>query len=178
MSSCKQLCLDRDSEQIAAESDAALVKAATPGSLAYLIYTSGSTGQPKGTMVTHGSLVNIYQAWSEEYDLARCSAHLQMANFSFDVFTGDWVRALCSGARLVLCPPELLLDAAQLYELIDREHIESADFVPAVMRHVADYLEETGHRLTGLKILICGSDSWSVGEYRDLPGFVDRRRVW
>ena len=34
-----------------------------PCSLAYVIYTSGSTGQPKGTLITHGGLLN-YVSWA------------------------------------------------------------------------------------------------------------------
>jgi non-ribosomal peptide synthetase component F len=74
-----------------------------------VIYTSGSTGQPKGVEIEHTSLINIYQSWASAYYLNQLHAHLQMASFSFDVFTGDWVRALCSGAKLVLCPREYLL---------------------------------------------------------------------
>ena len=77
---------------------------AHPASLAYLIYTSGSTGLPKGTMVTHGSLSNAYQAWQSAYRLRELRVHLQMASLSFDVCTGDIVRAMCSGAALVVVP--------------------------------------------------------------------------
>ena len=52
--------------------------------------------------------------------------HLQMASFSFDVFSGDVVRSLCSGGKLVLCPRELLLAPAELYELMCQEKVDCA----------------------------------------------------
>ena len=38
---------------------------------------------------------------------------LQMASFSFDVFTGDLIRSLLAGAKLVLCPLEIVVDPAR-----------------------------------------------------------------
>ncbi|RMF31802.1 MAG: amino acid adenylation domain-containing protein, partial [Chloroflexi bacterium] len=137
-----------------------------PTNLAYLIYTSGSTGQSKGVMIEHRSLVNAYRGWEASYQLRSVRTHLQMANFAFDVFSGDLVRALCSGGRLVLCPREWLLDPERLYGLMRREGVECAEFVPAVLRHLIQYLDETGERLDFMRLLICGSDSWYVSEYR------------
>src|SRR5207245_9534794 len=104
------LCQDTEWDTLALESSENPAVETTANSLAYVIYTSGSTGTPKGVMVEHGSLVNAYLAWEEAYGLrAQATAHLQMANFVFDVFTGDLVRALCSGGKLVLCPMETML---------------------------------------------------------------------
>ena len=62
--------------------------------LACVIFTSGSTGRAKGVMVTHSSLENAALAWDELYRLRQPPLrHLQAAAFSFDVFTGDWIRA-------------------------------------------------------------------------------------
>ena len=47
------LCLDRDREQIASESEEAPKQPATADHLAYVIYTSGSTGTPKGVCTPH-----------------------------------------------------------------------------------------------------------------------------
>jgi amino acid adenylation domain-containing protein/non-ribosomal peptide synthase protein (TIGR01720 family) len=158
--------LDAGWPAIAAESPENPVCEVGPGNLVYVIYTSGSTGRPKGVMIEHRNLVNAYRAWERAYALDAVRSHLQMANFAFDVFSADLARALCSGGKLVLCPPDWLLEPAQLYALMQREAVECAEFVPAVLRLLIAHLEETGQRLDFMRLLICGSDAWSVGEYQ------------
>lgn len=143
------------------------VNRATTSNLAYVIYTSGSTNRPKGVMVSHGNLTNAYFAWQDAYQLGtKPRTHLQMANFSFDVCTGDMVRALLSGDKLVICPRPLLLDAQELYGLICQEQVNAAEFVPIVLRNLMQYLEKAGKTLAGMDLLICGSDTWTVTEYQ------------
>ena len=91
-----------------------------PEELAYILYTSGSTGRPKGVRVTHGSLANALAGWRAGYGLVPGETHLQMAGAAFDVFTGDWVRALGTGGRLLICPREVLLDPPALLDLLRR----------------------------------------------------------
>ncbi len=141
----------------------------TSTNLAYLIYTSGSTGRAKGVMIEHRSLVNAYFAWDAAYQLrSQIRCHLQMASFSFDVFTGDWVRALCSGGRLVLCPRDILIDPPALYAFIQQHHIDAAEFVPAVLRPLAQYVREHQQRLDQFKLLVCGSDTWTWQDYQHI----------
>ena len=135
--------LDADAAVIAAESAGPLLPLATPESLAYVVYTSGSTGRPKGVMIPHAGLTNACRAWLEGYGLERTTAHLQMANVAFDVFSGDLVRALGCGATLVLCPRDLLLEPEKLYALMRRERVDCAEFVPAVYRELASYLSSS-----------------------------------
>ena len=62
--------------------------------LAYVIYTSGSTGRPKGAMIANRSLrarTSPTRSVPADGDM---TCHLQMASFSFDVFTGDLIRSL------------------------------------------------------------------------------------
>jgi amino acid adenylation domain-containing protein len=161
------ICLDTDWKEIAQGATSNLPSNTTSKNLAYVIYTSGSTGQPKGVMVEHRSLINVYWAWEKAYDLRTlATSHLQMASFSFDVFSGDLVRSLCSGGKLVLCPREILLSPSDLYQLMLEEKIDCAEFVPAVLRNLVQYLENNQQRLDFMRLLICGSDSWYGGEYR------------
>jgi non-ribosomal peptide synthetase component F len=130
------VCLDKDWEDISQKSQANLVNNVTAQNLAYVIYTSGSTGKSKGVMIAHRSLVNASHAWENAYQLSLLTSHLQMASFSFDVFSGDLIRALCSGSKLVLCPREWLLEPEKLYKLMQQEKVDSAEFSPAVLRNL------------------------------------------
>ncbi|MFF9576446.1 amino acid adenylation domain-containing protein [Streptomyces rubiginosohelvolus] len=140
-----------------------------PDSPAYVITTSGSTGRPKAVRVSHRNLASAQAAWRQAYRLdADVSTHLQMAEPSFDVFTGDLVRALCSGGRLVLADRDLLFDTTRLYRTMRQERVDCAEFVPAVVRGLMDHCAREGLRLDFLRLLVVGSDAWSVGEYRRL----------
>ncbi len=168
----KVVCLDSNWENISQQSNENLLHQTTPQNLAYAIYTSGSTGIPKGVMVTHGSLVNAYLAWEDVYSLRSvATSHLQMASFSFDVFTGDLVRALCSGGKLVLCPREFLLQPDRLYALMCSERVNCAEFVPAVLMNLVQYLEETQQSVDFMRSLIIGSDSWYLNGYHQVKRF-------
>ncbi|HEY0604298.1 MAG TPA: amino acid adenylation domain-containing protein, partial [Herpetosiphonaceae bacterium] len=162
------LCLDSDSTRLASYPEQRPACAATGRSLAYVVYTSGSTDTPKGVMVEQRSLVNAFCAWRDGYDLRPGMRHLQMASFSFDVFAGDLVRALCSGGTLVICPRELLLEPPRLYELIRREAVTCGEFVPAVIRELMAYLRATEQRLDSMELVIVGSDLWYIDEYQQL----------
>ncbi|MFJ3582077.1 amino acid adenylation domain-containing protein [Streptomyces sp. NPDC090127] len=136
---------------------------------AYVLHTSGSTGRPKAVRVSHRGLAAVHGAWREEYGLAaEPGVHLQLAAVSFDVFTGDLVRALCSGGRLVLADRELLLNTARLYEAMRAERVDCAEFVPATARALMVHCEEGGHRLDLMRLMIVGSDTWKVAEYERL----------
>ncbi|MEA5516078.1 amino acid adenylation domain-containing protein, partial [Nodularia sp. UHCC 0506] len=157
------ICLDRAVNV----SPTSLIHQTTANNLAYIIFTSGSTGQAKGVMIEHGSLVNAYFAWEQAYNLqSGVKSHLQMASFAFDVFTGDWVRALCSGGKLVLCDRDLLLSPPQLYDCMQQQQIDCAEFVPAVLRTLIQYLEDSRQKLDWMQLVICGSDRWYTDEYQ------------
>nr|WP_309501176.1 amino acid adenylation domain-containing protein [Saccharopolyspora gloriosae] len=140
-----------------------------PEAPAYVCYTSGSTGLPKAVEVSHRNLASAYAAWHREYGLGEdVRVHLQAASFAFDVFTGDLVRALCSGGTLVLASRELLLNAALLHRTMVREGVDCAEFVPALVRGLMEHCESRGARLDFMRLLVVGSDVWKVEEYRRL----------
>jgi len=169
--SAQMVCLDSDWVNIEQQSTANAEAEVDATNLAYIIYTSGSTGKPKGVLVEHSSLVNARFAWQKAYQLkTETRTYLQMASFSFDVFGADFIRALCFGGKLVLCPAEYLLEAEKLYELMRSQNIDHANFVPKVVENLGKYLCETKQDLSFMKVIIVGSDSWYMKDYEQLKG--------
>lgn len=160
------LCLDADATEVRAWPADDLGLDIAPESGAYIVFTSGTTGRPKGVLVTHRNAVNAYLGWQRSYALNTLQRHLQMAACSFDVFCGDLIRALASGAALVICPQHVLAEPDRLAALIEAERIDAAEFVPAVFRGLAEHLQRTGGALPTLKLLVVASDQWYVSEYR------------
>jgi len=98
----KVVCLDTDREVIARESEENPGVCTGPDNAAYIIYTSGSTGQPKGVIVSHGSIAGHCADVHRYYDLDSDDRVLQFASLSFDLSLEQILPTLIVGARLVM----------------------------------------------------------------------------
>ncbi|WP_197270633.1 non-ribosomal peptide synthase/polyketide synthase, partial [Paenibacillus alvei] len=137
--------------------------------LAYVIYTSGTTGQPKGVMIEHRQITALGSAWKEAYRLDEPGIRtLQWASFSFDVFTGDMVRALLYGGELIICPSEARANPAAICELIEAHRIDIFESTPALVIPLMEYVYEHNKDIGSLRLLVVGSDHCPTTEYRKL----------
>ncbi len=101
------ICLDSDEEAIARESAENPTSSSQPENLAYIIYTSGSTGQPKGVLVSHGSIAEHCRDAERYYQLQPTDRVLQFASMSFDLSLEQILPTLIVGARLVVMGTEV-----------------------------------------------------------------------
>ena len=114
--------------------------AASPDDTAYIIYTSGTTGTPKGVEVRNRSFTHAALAWRRIYELDLIPVRvLQMASFSFDVFSGDLARALLNGERLSFVRMTSG-EPQQLYRLIDQHRITFMESTPALIVPFMEYI--------------------------------------
>ncbi len=111
-------------------------------------------------MITNRSLTSVHQAYEPAYGLSETTCHLQMASFSFDVFTGDLVRTLPKGRTLVLCPLTTVMDPRRLYELMRSAGVDCAEFVPSVATLLFEHVERLGQSLDFMRVLIVSSEPW------------------
>lgn len=138
-------------------------------SLMYQIYTSGSTGNPKGVMVSVHNILNTIFGWREEYRLDMIELNLlQLASFSFDVFIGDWCKALLNGGTMFICPEEDRLDVDSLKEMIQKYKINYFETTPGVLFNLMDYIYETNADISSVKMITVGSDTCNYEEFRKL----------
>ncbi|WP_425554348.1 amino acid adenylation domain-containing protein [Dactylosporangium siamense] len=145
-----------------------------PGQAACVIYTSGSTGRPKGTWVTHAALAAVHAAWSATH-FPNGATHrwLSLASISFDVFTGDLVRALGSGGTLVLGEPGLQADTEAWAGFLAGQEISALECAPRYADALAAHLARTGAALPALRLLLVTTDLWrtaAAGRARRILG--------
>ncbi|WP_354643658.1 amino acid adenylation domain-containing protein [Kitasatospora camelliae] len=143
---------------------------------ACVFYTSGSTGLPKGAVVEHRNLLHSFRGWQQVYHLTPADRVLQTATLEFDVFTADWIRALGSGAVLVLARRNFTLDrtadVAELHALVVDGQITVMETNLHTARRLFDHLRPRGLELGQLRLLTVGAEKWYLDEQLRLQGYL------
>jgi len=107
---------------------------ASSRNLAYAIYTSGSTGMPKGVVVEHRNVINLWQGLQRIYgETTACERVGVNAPFTFDASVQQWVQLL-SGRTLVVVPDAERLDPRMLLKFVDENAVEAIDCTPRQLR--------------------------------------------
>ncbi|MET7456744.1 non-ribosomal peptide synthase/polyketide synthase [Streptomyces sp. NPDC005574] len=143
------------------------------GHPAYVIYTSGSTGRPKGVEVSHAGIVNRLLWMQDEFDLRAEDRVLHKTPFGFDVSVWELFWPLITGAALVVARPGGHRDPGYLAELILRERVTTAHFVPSMLDV---FLADPACPAVGgvLRRVVCSGEALSAGTrdqfFAVLPG--------
>ncbi|MCL2717881.1 MAG: amino acid adenylation domain-containing protein [Lachnospiraceae bacterium] len=115
--------------------------------LAYIIYTSGTTGKPKGVMLEHKGLINLYYHCQIAYGLSEEEVVLQFANLTFDASVWEIAMAFLSGGTLCIVDKEIITDVRKF------ERYVYANGVTLLLLPPQYYLQV---ELSGIKRIITG----------------------
>jgi len=132
--------------------------------VAYMIYTSGSTGNPKGTMLAHRGVVNLYTWMQKQYELTEEDVFAQFPSFSFDASVWESFASLfCGGNLYVLLEEERLSVEAFANAIYKVKATSILALATIFVRQVATYLaEEDIYKLASLKRIAIGGEMLPV----------------
>jgi amino acid adenylation domain-containing protein len=167
-SPAKLICLDRESEMIAACSAETLAVDVLPDNLLYVIFTSGSTGRPKGVAVSQGAMVSRALFLARWYQSGVDDRSLQILSPSFDAFGGGLYSTLLTGGAIVFTRPEQMLEPAKLCVAMEQMQVTTLRIPVGYLREL---LSSALHRQTtlpkSLRLIITGGETISRVEMRD-----------
>ncbi len=134
-------------------------RAVHPQQAAYVLYTSGSTGAPKGAVVPHDAIVNRILWMQEEYRLAPGDRVLHKTPVTFDVSMWEIFWPLTTGGCLVLAEPGRHRDPRYVLDVLARERVGTAHFVPTMLAPVVAEARRAGGPGPALTRVICSGES-------------------
>jgi fatty-acyl-CoA synthase len=125
-----------------------------PNDPALILFTSGTTGKPKAAVLHQAGCVNVAHFGSERGGLAQGSVWL----CTLPVFHSGGPITLCLGSvsqlnTLVVMPP---FDPGMVLELIEREKINWAPLVPAMLIPMLEHPNFASTDISSLKALLFG----------------------
>ena len=104
----------------------------------YAIFTSGSTGVPKGVLVSHRSVLDLVEAFSEVFRFDQDAVFGNQAPFDFDVSVKDIYNALHCGGCVEVIPHRLFVMPALLMEHLALRGINTIIWAVSALRIVSD----------------------------------------
>ncbi len=122
------VCLGRDWDKIAEQSDGNFDSGVTADNLAYVIYTSGSTGQPKGVAIEHRNTVALLH-WAESvFEDNELAGVLAATSICFDLSVFEIFVPLSFGGKVIMVE-----NALRFSDHPRRTEVTLVNTVPSVM---------------------------------------------
>ncbi|MBD2440161.1 non-ribosomal peptide synthetase [Nostoc sp. FACHB-110] len=153
------ICLDKDWEIIAQESEENPTTKVAVDNLAYVIYTSGSTGKPKGVQIEHRGLLNLISWHQKEFAVSPLDRATQIAGVAFDACGWEIWPYITAGASIYVVDDETRQTPEKLRDWLIANAI-TISFVPTPLAEKLLALDWSENSV--LRILLTGGEKLNL----------------
>lgn len=101
---------------------------------AYCIFTSGSTGVPKGVLISHRSIIDMAEQFSETFALDESRVFGNQAPFDFDVSIKDIYLTVRCGASMHILEKPLFMMTKKLVERLNLFRVNTLIWAASAMK--------------------------------------------
>lgn len=133
-----------------------------PEHLAYVIYTSGSTGQPKGVMVEHRNVTQLFASAERCFDFSSRDVWALFHSFAFDFSVWEIWGALLYGGRLVVISSAVSRSPQDFYTHICREGVTILNQTPGAFEQLVEAHTQSPDERHSLRYIFLGGEHLQV----------------
>lgn len=124
-----------------------------PNDLAYVMYTSGSTGNPKGVLIEHGSMMNLFESLISKLNITELDQFLALTDYTFDISLIELLMPLLKGATILLTEQGTVADGSKIRQFLDKNSITIMQATPLTWEIL---LKQGWTNNNSMKILVGG----------------------
>jgi amino acid adenylation domain-containing protein len=158
----KVICVDEENLELNSQISQNEIRNPTSENLFNLIYTSGSTGQPKGVMVTHRNVVNLFEGLDRLLG-SEPGVWISVCSMSFDLSVTEFFYTLARGSKVVIKPDKFFT----LPALILRHGVTHWQSSVSMMRQLS-LMPDADKAIRQLKKVLLGGEPLSVAFAKQL----------
>lgn len=126
---------------------------------AYIIYTSGSTGNPKGVIITHGSLACRIQDEIALLSLEQPVNTCFVTNYAFDVAMLDIFLPLCTGGSIAVPTQQQMESPEAFFQLLTQAQVNVLQGTPGYLFYLIQGLQPQQAKKLALQVICVGGES-------------------